>query len=150
MDPLSTNHPAWTDRAKRAARHDAGQAILEFALGLPILCLMMFGFINFALVMYQLSNITFGAHAAARYASVHSAATVSPATTASVTSFLGPFLPTYPTNTAVVALTYPTTGTNTVGGTVEVEVTLTYTIRLPFYTLNNLAIKSAAIAAITV
>ncbi len=131
-------------------KKEDGQTIIELALGLPVLCLMMFGFVNFALVMYQLSNITYGAHAAARYASVHSAATQVPATTATVTSFLAPFVPSYPTNTASVAVTYPATGTNTVGGTVQVAVTLTYTIQLPFYTLNNFKIRSFALAAITV
>ncbi len=137
-------------RSTKTAREEQGQTIIELALGLPILCLMMFGFINFALVMYQLSNITFGTHAAARYASVHSAATISPANTASITGFLGPFLPTYPTNTTAITVTYPATGTNIVGGTVQVTVTLTYTLQLPFYTLNNFKLKSTAIAAITV
>ena len=143
-------HPSSRFHAFRQLPADEdGQTIIELALGLPILCLMMFGFINFALVMYQLSNITYGTHAAVRYASVHSAVTLAPATTATVTSFLGPFLPTYPTNTAAVAVTYPATGTNAVGGTVQVAVTLTYTIRLPFYTLNNFKVKSTALAAIT-
>ena len=120
------------------------------ALGLPILCMMLFGFINFVLVMYQLANITYGSHAAARYASVHSMNTASPATTASIVGFLGPFLPSYPSNTVNVAVSYPATGANNVGGTVKVVVTLTYTIALPFYRLNNLKVSSTALAAITV
>lgn len=127
-----------------------GQTLIEMALGLPLLCMMLFGFINFALVMYQLANITYASHAAARYASVHSLNTASPATTTSITGFLGPFLPSYPSNTVNVAVSYPATGANSVGGTVQIVVTLTYAIALPFYTLNGLQVSSTAQAAITV
>ncbi len=140
----------WSGRADRFAQQDAGQTIIELALALPVLFLMIFGFINFALVMHQLSNITYGAHAAARYAGVHSDATIAPATTASVTSFMSPFLSSYPANVSTVTVTYPGTGTNTVGGTVQVVVTLTYTLHIPFTASKNINIQSTGWAAITV
>ncbi len=105
---------------------------------------MLFGFIDFSLIMFELSNLTYATHTAVRYASLHSQTSSSPATAATVTSMINPFIPAFPTNVSSVALTYPSTGSNTVGGTVQVQVVLTYNMKLPFYTLSNLTVYAIA------
>jgi len=51
---------------------EQGSAIVEFALILPILLLILFGIINFGILMYNQAVITNAAREGARWAAIHS------------------------------------------------------------------------------
>lgn len=131
-------------RKRNLFAQEKGQGLIEVALALPVYFFMLFGFINFSLVIYELSNLTFASHAAVRYACLHSTATAAPATPSSITAYIHPFISSYPQNTCSVAVTYPSTGSNTIGGTVQIVVTVTYTLNLFGHAVNNLTATSTS------
>lgn len=53
---------------------DAGSSIVEFALVLPVLLLILFGIINFGVLLYNQSVITNAAREGARWGAIHSSA----------------------------------------------------------------------------
>ena len=55
----------------RQLRRERGQDLIEFALVLPILALLMFGIIEFGIVMFSYNTIGDAAREGARYGSVH-------------------------------------------------------------------------------
>jgi Flp pilus assembly protein TadG len=56
------------------AQAEQGSAVVEFALVLPILLLIVFGIINFGVLLYNQSVITNAAREGARWAAIHSSA----------------------------------------------------------------------------
>lgn len=111
-------------RVRDVGAEDRGNALLEVALVLPVFLTLVFGFIYFAMVLFQFGNITFASRAAMRYACLHSSANAQPATTASVTAIVAPMIFAYPPNTATTTVTY--SGGNVVGGAVTVTVTTAF------------------------
>jgi Flp pilus assembly protein TadG len=132
----------------RMLDEECGSSLIELALVLPIVFLMTFGLINFALVAFGINNIQYASRSAMRYACIHSSTSLQPATTQSVSGMIQPFLFQYPHNTTLTTVAYGTTG-NVVGSTVGVTVTITYTIRLPGYTLNGPTLTAQASGVIT-
>ncbi len=126
----------------RCLRSEAGSELIEMALVLPVLLVMIFGFINFTMIMFGIGNMTCGARAALRYACLHSSTSMAPATTASITSIINPYLFKYPSNTQSIAITYTNAGLNTIGSPVKIVVTVTYTITVPGYTYSGLKVAS--------
>ena len=59
----------------RLLKANNGSAVVEFAIVLPILLLIVFGIINFGVLMYNQSVITNAAREGARWASIHSTVT---------------------------------------------------------------------------
>jgi Flp pilus assembly protein TadG len=53
---------------------DEGSAVVEFAIVLPILLLVVFGVINFGVLLYNQSVITNSAREGSRWAAIHSSA----------------------------------------------------------------------------
>jgi Flp pilus assembly protein TadG len=60
-------HP---DDGRRPRSDDSGQAMVEFALILPILCLILFGILQFGIVLMHYHEVTGASRAGARKASV--------------------------------------------------------------------------------
>ena len=124
-----------------------GSELIEVAVALPVLLLLLFGIISFGIVMFGWCNITLGSRAAARYASVHSGASLRPATTASVTAVVTPFLVAVQPNGAMTTVTYSLG--NMVGSTVTVTVNATYATLIPFTSWQVFAVSSTAQRTIT-
>jgi TadE-like protein len=86
---------------------DRGTTLVETAVVLPTFFMFLFGFFGFAVALFGLMNANYAVNAATRYASVHSAAALVPATTTStaavVTGHL--FLPSSITPTVTVTHT---------------------------------------------
>ena len=55
--------------------NEAGSAVVEFALVLPILLLILFGIINFGVLLYNQSVITNASREGSRWASIHTTST---------------------------------------------------------------------------
>lgn len=58
-------------RAGRARRGESGQAIVEFAVALPILLLLVFGIIDFGWLFYNKMSVENASREGARYAIVN-------------------------------------------------------------------------------
>ena len=149
--------PASHPSLLQSFRNDDGATLVEIAVTLPIFFLLVFGLINFALVMFGFCNISYASRAAARYACLHSATsspdtTVAQATTTAntattISTLVGRFIYAYPSNTYSSSLTYSGSG-NQVGNTATVTVTITYNLSMPLFTYNGLTLKSTATGVI--
>ena len=60
---------------QRDRSSEAGSAVVEFALVLPILMLILFGIVNFGIMVFNQSVITNAAREGARWAAIHSSTT---------------------------------------------------------------------------
>lgn len=122
---------------------ETGSSLIELALVLPVFLLLLFGFINFALIMFGICNQTYASRAALRYACIHSGTSYAPASMADINNIVNPFLFKYPANTAATTVSYAN-GNNTVGSTVGIAIRVTYNISLPGYKFNGLTLSSSA------
>ena len=64
--------------ARRRARRDQGQALVEMAFVLPILLTMMFGIIEFGRFMFAYATLNNAIREASRYAIVHGSTSLCP------------------------------------------------------------------------
>ena len=65
-------------RLRRAGRDGRGQAVVEFALVLPLLLLVVTGLFDVARAVWQENTLAYAAREGTRYAIVHGAASLSP------------------------------------------------------------------------
>jgi Flp pilus assembly protein TadG len=140
---------------RRGLHEEQGQSLIEAAFAVPVFCLLLFGIFSFAFVLFGWCNITFGSRSAVRYASIHSNTALVPATSTSVTTYVTPFLYAVPTNSSTTVVSYPasnpsstpvngSSALNTIGGTVTVSVTATYSVTMPFTSFKTFTVASSA------
>lgn len=67
----------------RRSRQDEGQALVEFALILPVLLMLILGLFDVARAVWQENTLAYAAREGTRFAIVHGSASDSPATQAS-------------------------------------------------------------------
>ena len=127
-----------------------GSELVETALVLPVFLLLLFGFINFAMILFGWCNMMYAAQAASRYISVHdpngSYGTPDSQTMTAVTNIIKPFLFSYPANTNTVSATvgWASNTRSTYVPVAVVSISITYRITLPGYTLNAFKISTLA------
>jgi hypothetical protein len=117
---------------------DEASAVIEMALSLPILCTLLFCFMELCLAVYSIDLISELACEGTRYAMVRGAAcpnTTSPTCEVSATQVnnyvSGIALPNLAAGTITVNTTYPD-GNEAVGSRVRVQVTYVFPISMPF------------------
>ena len=135
----ATDPPAWHD--------DAGSTLIEFALVLPVFLFVLIGAMQMFLGLFFYCNATFASRAAARYASVHSAAAPVVATNGSVQSMVTSMLWTGTLASPVITTTWP--GGNRIGGTVNVTVGIDLPLPIPFTDSHRITVGSSAQRQIT-
>lgn len=128
---------------RRRKDDELGQSLIELALVLPVFLLMIFGFINFAMVMYGLSNATYASRMLIRYACVHSSTSYTPITTAAIANYIAPYMNNFPSNT-YTATTSWSSGAPAVGSSISVTLSITYHVTLPGFTLSPLTVSTSA------
>lgn len=123
-----------------------GSSTLELAFVLPLYVLLVFGFINAALLFFVYSSITYASRAATRHAAVRSVATSTPCSQTDINTIVQATVPFLNGG----QLTSPATWTagNTVGGTVTVNVRVVYAAGLPLLTNSSLTLSSTSVATI--
>ena len=112
-----------------AKLHDeTASELVEFALLLPLLLLVSLGTIQLILFFSCYLGATYGSRVAVRYACVHGANSQKPCTGATITNIVS----TYAKGIAANSLQATTTWSpdNTVGSTVSVKVTLSFSPRI--------------------
>jgi Flp pilus assembly protein TadG len=122
---------------KVASRHDAGTAVVEFAVIVPVFLLLVFGMLDFGRAMNYKNSATQLANEAARFLSVNrDPVTGNPPTCASVKSYLQTQADT-PEMASMLnkpnTLEIDTPGGNTVGNPVAVTVSVDFSW-LPYLT----------------
>jgi Flp pilus assembly protein TadG len=126
---------------------ESGASLVEVALVLPVVFLMTFGLINFALIAFGLGNLGYANRSALRYASIHSNTSLVPATSTSIANVVKPFIFPYPSNTYSTTVTY--SPGNAVGSQVRVLTIVTYTVILPGFILHGPVLTSQSSGIIT-
>jgi Flp pilus assembly protein TadG len=81
-----------------------GQAIIEMAVAMPLFILMIMGTFELSMMMMSYCSANYAARMAARYASIHSSSSLSPATVASVTAVVNDNLWVRTTSTPAVVV----------------------------------------------
>ncbi len=111
---------------------EEGNTLVELALVLPVFFTVLLGFIYFAMLMFQICNVTYASRIAMRYACLHSMATAQPTSTQDITGIVAPMIFLYPANTSTTTLAY--SNGNVAGSTASVTVTLSFQIGIHFST----------------
>lgn len=128
----------------RCLKREMGTTLIELALLLPVALMFTFGVIGLSLYIGCITDATFASIAAARYASLNGAASLNPATTASIKTLVMSYLITLPQSTSTVTTTWAPD--NTVGSAVTVQVTIAYQTGIPFDAMGTMhaAVSSSA------
>jgi Flp pilus assembly protein TadG len=130
------------------AADQQGSTLIEMAIVLPTFFMVLFGIFQFAEMGFGYCNATYAARRAVRYASLHSTTSLQPASTTVVSAIAKPFLTGSGASAApTIAVAYG--GTNTVGGTVTVTISLKYNLMIPYAKLNPINVQGYAQRVIT-
>ncbi len=141
-------------RSFRDRTSDSGTALIEMAVCLPLFLALVFGMFEYSIVMFTYCNATYACRNSARYASMHSTASLSPASAPQVKALVssGLFLSSAITPTINVTYINPTTGvttTNTIGNLVEVSASWSQTVKIPFGPSKSFTVGTVAYQMIT-
>jgi len=127
-------------------RRQSGNTLIEMALVLPMVFLMTFGLIDFALVLFGMGNVNFASRAALRYATLHSATSYSPTTQADLNRIISPYVFRYPSNTYAINSAYY--NANTVGSGICITVSITYKFNAFGHVYSGIGYSSTGCGAI--
>jgi Flp pilus assembly protein TadG len=119
-----------------------GTAMVEFALIVPLYFMLMFGFVQFALLFFVYCNATYANQVAIRYAVVHGVVSGTPCTNAILTNIVTPLL--WGANKASVTVATTWSPDNSTGSTVTIKVTLGFNTMIPFASLSTFPIGTSA------
>ena len=127
-------------------KRSEGATAVEFALLLPVLALILFGIIEFGLLLYDQQVITNASREGARAGIVEAATRPNPAAiTSVVTNYTGNYLVTLAGGAVNPSVTLPNGACTTFGNNLEVSVTYRYT----FLVLKNLGFTGPLLTANT-
>jgi len=128
-------------------RSERGGAVYEFAMLLPLISVLFLGIIDFSRAMLAYNALTHASEAAARFASVRSRTSLSPATQGSIRDRVlqaGTGL-----EAGKVDVTATWTPGNIRGGVVEVQIGYPYELITPFLPWETITLTGSASARIS-
>jgi Flp pilus assembly protein TadG len=124
-----------------------GGAVFEFAMILPIIAILFLGIIDFSRAMLAYNALTHASEAAARFASVRSRTSTSPATTSTITTRV------LQASTGLEADKIDVTATwtpgNIRGGIVVVQIDYPFELLTPFVPWETINLTGSASARIS-
>ena len=128
-------------------RSQRGGAVFEFAMLLPLISILFLGIIDFSRAMLAYNALTHASEAAARFASVRSRTSESPATTGTIkTRVLQAGTGLEPDKIDVTATWTPG---NIRGGIVSVQIDYPYDVITPFVPWDTITLTGSASARIS-
>jgi Flp pilus assembly protein TadG len=131
----------------RQRHSQRGGAVFEFAMLLPLISILFLGIIDFSRAMLAYNALTHASEAAARFASVRSRTSLSPATTGSIRDRV------LQAGTGLEADRIEVTATwtpgNIRGGLVRVQIDYPYQLLTPFMPWDALTLTGSASARIS-
>lgn len=105
--------------------------MIEYALVLSVFFMLMWGFVQFSLILFGFNNATYASRIAIRYAIVHGSTATYTCTSTDISNIVTPLLWGAPNGAATIVTTW--TPNNTPGSTVSIKVAIQYTPKLPFF-----------------
>ena len=134
-------------RARRGRRYRRGQAAIELAIvALPAL-ILLFAITQLGIAVYTWNSIDYATRCAARYAMVHGANSVSPATSNSVQSYVDGLV--VGLDPSALSVTTTWTPDNNPGSSVKIQVQYNFNPVAPFVSSLTLPLSSTAVTTIT-
>jgi Flp pilus assembly protein TadG len=131
---------------KSTKSNSNGQSTTEFALVLPILLMLLFGIIQFSLVLYTYGFVAYSARTASRYASIHSSQNAHPATSASIQTYVNGLADAVDTSKLTVTSTWAPN--NNPGSAVTIKVSYPFTPFTPYVSSATITVSSTMQATI--
>ena len=128
-------------------RSERGGAVYEFAMLLPLISILFLGIIDFSRAMLAYNALTHASEAAARFASVRSRTSLSPATTGSITTRVRQAGTGLEPDKIEVTATW--TPGNIRGGVVRVQIDYPYEPVTPFVPWDTITLTGSASARIS-
>ena len=131
----------------RSRRSERGGAVFEFAMILPLIAILFLGIIDFSRAMLAYNALTHASEAAARFASVRSRTSTTPATTSTITTRV------LQAGTGLEADKIDVTATwtpgNIRGGIVVVQIDYPFELLTPFVPWETINLTGSASARIS-
>jgi len=127
----------------RRNRSERGVAMVEAGLVLPIVFMLFFGFIQFALILGAFNSAAYGCRQATRYAIVHGSTAPAPCTAAQLQNIVK--ANSLMAAAATVSVPSPVwTPDNTPGSSVTVSATLTFNLAVPFVKIHLFTVTTSS------
>jgi len=131
---------------KRIFRERDGQAVLEMALVMPLFILVTFGTFECGMALMNYVNACYAIRVGARYASVHSSSSLSPATTAQIQAMVTSNMYMANVSSTTVIVSYGNrsggAGGNYVGDLVGIGLLWGQNLNIPFYGKSNFYVNT--------
>jgi Flp pilus assembly protein TadG len=131
----------------RRKRSERGGAVFEFAMLLPLISILFLGIVDFSRAMLAYNALTHASEAAARFASVRSKTSTTPATKATITARVLQAGTGLESDKVDVNATW--TPANVRGGVVLVEIEYPFEPMTPFVPWNTITLTGSASARIS-
>jgi len=132
---------------RQPKRSQRGGAVFEFAMLLPLISILFLGIIDFSRAMLAYNALTHASEAAARFASVRSKTSLSPATTGSIRDRVVQAGTGLEGDKIIVTATW--TPGNIRGGVVNIEIDYPYEVLTPFVPWRFITLTGSASARIS-
>jgi Flp pilus assembly protein TadG len=121
--------------------HLKGQTYAEFALCAVVVLILIFGVVNFSLVVYAYNFVSYAAREGARFAAVHGSSNPPPAHSADITNLIS--AEGYGLNGGNLKVSTTWNPNNQPGSVVAVQVQYTFNFMIPFVTLPPVNLTSS-------
>ena len=115
---------------------EEGDAIIEMAIVLPAFTLLLFGIFQFSMAIAGYLSAEYAINLATRYAAIHSNTSLAPCSTTDIQNLVNAnlfFANATPANVSVAYYQFASSGGNTVGNVVFVNLVYSQTVSIPFY-----------------
>jgi Flp pilus assembly protein TadG len=128
------------------ANRQKGSATVEYGLVLGIFIMVIWGIIQFSLILFGYNNATYASRVAVRYAVVHGSTSTTPCSATDIQNMITPLLWGAPSGGYTVTPTW--TPNNSPGSTISIKVSISYTPKLPFYPSRAFTVGTTAYGTI--
>ncbi len=119
-----------------------GSAMVEGALVLSLFILIVYGFVQIALVLFGYNNLTYASRVAMRYAVIHGSTATYTCTATDIQNMVTPLL--WGAPYAGITVTTNWSPNKSPGGAVSIGVTVKYKSVIPFSTTQGFTIGTTA------
>ncbi len=123
-----------------------GSAMIEYALVLSVFFMLIWGFIQFSLILFGFNNATYASRIAIRYAVVHGSTATYTCTSTDISNIITPLLWGAPSGGTTIVTTW--NPNNTPGSTVSIKVAIQYTPAIPFFPRKAFTVGTTAYGTI--
>jgi Flp pilus assembly protein TadG len=108
-----------------------GAAMIEYALVLSVYFILIYGFLQFCLMLFGFNNATYASRVAVRYAIIHGSTATYTCTTSDISGIIAPLLWSAPSGGTTISTNW--SPNNSPGSTVSIKVAIQYTPKIPFF-----------------